>query len=59
MALEKLEGCADVYIDSKAGITLAMTRDQEAPDAAALGEVLAPHKIKVVKIARWHEPLYE
>ncbi len=46
MALEKLDGCSDAYVDPKAGITLIFAKKAE-PDEKALQEMLAAYKIKV------------
>ena len=46
MALEKLDGCSDAYVDPKTGITLLFTKKTE-PDEKALQEMLADYKIKV------------
>ena len=46
MALEKLEGCSDAYVDPKAGITLIFAKPAD-PDEKALQKMLAGYKIQV------------
>ena len=46
MALEKLDGCSDAYVDPKAGITLLFAKNAK-PDEEALQEMLAAYKIEV------------
>jgi hypothetical protein len=46
VALEKIDGCSDAYVDPKAGITLIFSKPA-SPDETALQEMLAAYKIEV------------
>lgn len=46
MALEKLDGCSDAYVDPDAGITLLFSKEQNLEEKA-LQDLLSGYKIRV------------
>lgn len=51
MALEKLEGCSDAYVDPDTGITLLFSEVRDL-DAASLQKLLTPFKIKIGEVTK-------
>lgn len=57
MALEKLEGCSDAYVDPAAGITLLFSEPREL-DENDLQKLLSRYKIRVSNLRRVEELPY-
>jgi hypothetical protein len=51
VALEKLDGCSDAYVDPAAGITLLFSKAR-AVEAKELQDLLTPFKIEVSELKK-------
>jgi hypothetical protein len=57
VALEKLDGCSDAFVDPVAGITLLFSKAVEVEEKA-LQTMLTPFKIEVQDLKKVEKPPY-